>query len=217
MKAFVALEPSWSLEGFEPYISGQTMLVHWGQLHQKYVKNLNDMLKKYPELVEIPASEILRNPNAYFNDEDDKMKYVNNMGGHFCHTLFWYCISPKPSKPPAELFKQLGTSQRELELKLKTQGLARFGSGWSWLALKHGNELDCYSTQNHFTPFMKLHTPLLCVDLWEHAYFLDRFGNRQEWLDIILQYIAWQRVAQIYQGCIKGGKHPIDNMLITNI
>ena len=216
MKVFVALKPSWAMNGFEPYISEQTMLVHWAQLHQKYVKNLNDMLKKYPNISSIPASEILRNPSAYFDNEDDKMKYVNNMGGHFCHTLFWYCINPNPSKAPPDFWKALGMNQKQLEAQLKANGLSRFGSGWSWLALKHENTPDCYSTQNHFTPFMKLHTPILCVDLWEHAYFLDRFGNRQEWLDIILQFVDWQKVSNIYQSCIKGKGHPIDKMLVGN-
>ena len=213
MKSFVAIKPSWAFNAFEPYISETTMAVHWGQLHQKYVTNLNDMLKKYPEIVEIPASQILRNPSEYFSTEADRMKYVNNMGGHFCHTLFWLCISPTPKAPSSDFFRKLGTSKKQVETELKNQGLNRFGSGWSWLALKQGDVLDCSSTQNHFTPYMKLQTPILCVDLWEHAYFLDRFGNRSEWLDIILSFVDWSKVEMIYEQVKAGKIHPVEKLL----
>lgn len=214
---FSMSKPTWECGQFQPLISETTMLVHLG-LHAKYVQNLNDMLVKYPELAAISATDALRNPSAYFSNEEDKMKYVNNMGGHFCHSLFWFCIDPNPQQRTQEnFFKKTKTTRAQLEKKLKANGLSRFGAGWSWLALGQGQELKDYSTQNHFTPFMKLQTPILCVDVWEHAYFLDRFGNRSEWLDIILGQIDWNKVNYIYEQVSLGKMHPIEKLLTTRI
>jgi Fe-Mn family superoxide dismutase len=213
MRIFKALEPNWSFSDFEPYISERTMFVHWAQLHNKYVKNLNDMCKKRPEIVDFDVVDVLRNPSSYFDSEDDKMFYINNMGGHFCHTMFWYCISPDGTRGSSDLFEELGVSKKSLEQQLKEQGLKRFGSGWSWLALNRRGELECYSTQNHLTPFMRLNDPILCVDLWEHAYFLDDLGDRAKWLDIILKFIDWNQVYNIWHEIHYNNRNIIADML----
>lgn len=217
MKKFSIAPIDWDLNAFEPNISYQTMLVHVTQLHKKYVDNLNTLLTKgYPQLAELDAADVLRNVSFYFNSEEDKQFYLNNMGGHFCHTLFWYCLSPKGTTKPTAFFDKIGRTRKQVDADLKSEGLKRFGSGWSWLALDTMNRLNVSSTQNHYTPFMKLHRPILCVDLWEHAYFLDRFGNRSEWLDIILKYIDWSKVEQIYVALINNRRHPISNLLTSN-
>ena len=213
MKVFKAFEPSWDFDGFEPYISEQAMFVHWANLHSKYVKNLNDMCKKYPELVDFDAVDVLKNPSSYFKSEDDKMYYLNNMGGHFCHTMFWYCISPNGTKGNSGIFEALGTTRRSLEQQLKDQGLKRFGSGWSWLSINTKGALDCYSTQNHFTPFMRLHDPILCLDLWEHAYYLDYLGDRAKWLDTILRFVDWNQVFNIWKELHYDNTNIIGSML----
>ena len=210
MTKFIALEPSWDFNSFEPHISELAMFTHWNQLHKKYVNSLNDLAKKYPNIVEHKASEVLRNPNSYFDSEDDKVKYVNNMGGHLCHTLFWYCISPQGTIKPTRFFD---TNRKDIEKHLKDEGLARFGSGWSWLLLNGKNELDCYSTQNHNTPFMRLQVPLLCIDLWEHAYYLDYLGARKDWLDTIMKFVDWTKVDYILTRYLNDGVYIIDDML----
>jgi Fe-Mn family superoxide dismutase len=215
MKVFKAYEPIWDFGGFEPHISEKTMSVHWANLHNKYVKNLNDMCKKYPEIVDFDASDVLKNPASYFDTEEDKMFYLNNMGGHFCHTMFWYCISPYGTRGETELFDIIQTPRREIEAQLKGAGMKRFGSGWSWLAINTKNELDCYSTQNHLTPFMRLHEPILCVDLWEHAYFLDYLGDRSKWLDTILKFIDWDQVLNILLGLKQNNRNLICDFLTT--
>jgi Fe-Mn family superoxide dismutase len=212
MTKFIAIEPSWDFNAFEPHISELAMFTHWNQLHKKYVTNLNELSKKYPNIVNYKASDVLRNPNAYFDSEEDKTKYINNMGGHLCHTLFWYCISPQGTQKKTQFFDK---NRKEIEKQMKEQGVARFGSGWSWLVLNKDNSLDCYSTQNHNTPFMRLQVPLLCVDLWEHAYYLDFLGFRKEWLDTIFNFIDWSKVDFILANYLNKGIYIIDDMLTT--
>jgi len=212
-KIFVAQEPKWEFDAFEPYVSEKAMFVHWDMLHKRYVNNLNEMLVEYPELVDIPASQVLKNTSFYLNSEDDKQKYLNNMGGHFCHTLFWYVLSPSPSKQ-SSFFDRIGISQKQMEKDIIEQGMSRFGSGWSWLAIKNNAQIECYSTQNHSTPFMRLHQPILCVDLWEHAYYLDYLGQRKDWLTKIVRFIDWDKVSHIYDYAKKYNTHLIDGMLV---
>jgi len=215
MKKFIAINPSWNMGAFEPDISELTMSVHFEQLHKKYVKNLNDLqTKKYPNLSSFPASDALRNPSFYLDSEDDKQYYINQMGGHFCHTLFWECLNPRGTSRTCSFFDRIGIQQKTLNSAIKEEGLKRFGSGWVWLSINSSGKLDISSTQNHLTPFMRLQTPILCVDLWEHAYFLDDFGDRGLWLDKILKYVDWSKVEKIYLDVKSNRSYPINKMLI---
>ena len=216
MKKYSVAQPEWDLDAFEPNISEQTMFVHVHQLHKKYVDNLNTLLAtKYPQLAEIDATEILRNPSFFLDGEEDKQFFINNMGGHFCHTLFWYCLSPNGTQRNTTFFEQIKKTRKQIDTDIKAEGLKRFGSGWCWLSLDSMNRVSVSSTQNHYTPFMKLQRPILCVDVWEHAYFLDRFGNRAEWLDIILKYIDWSKVEFILNTLRANKRHPIVPLLTT--
>jgi len=185
--------PVWSVNQFEPQISTITLDVHVNQLHQGYVDKLNKRFKD-SGVLSIPPSRVLTDPDAYLS-VDDKQFYIDQMGGNVTHTLFWKCITPQKQNPADSKFlRTFGVSYDMLSKAIVSEGLKRFGSGWVWGALSKDKKLTIYSTKNHDTPYMRKQLPIFCVDVWEHAYFIDRFGNREAWLNCICQYLDFRNI-----------------------
>lgn len=206
--SFVRAEPLWDIDAFEPTISATTMLIHTTSLHQKYVNNLNAMLSNSPQIASVPPSDLLSNLSFYLSEQEKEM-YLNNMGGSLAHTLFWYCLSPKPLYPISKIErtnigKTFGLDEETLTKDIKSAAQDRIGSGWVWLALDSNGFLKVYSTINHVTPYMRKQTPLLCLDFWEHAYFLDVHSNKNQWLDNVLQFVDFAKVDIIFNHLQKG-------------
>jgi superoxide dismutase, Fe-Mn family len=196
--------PSWSVDSFEPLISSETMFVHVHKLHKGYVDKLNTRFKNSP-ILDIPPSEILSDIRGFLEPKDQDF-YQDMMGGNVTHTLLWKILSPKPNpiKPTNRFVRDFNLNIENLKAQIKQEGLNRFGSGWVWGALDSQGNLKIYSTKNHDTPYMRRQTPLFCIDVWEHAYFLDRHGDRKVWLDIVCEFIDFGVIDMVYQASLRG-------------
>lgn len=200
--------PQWEMGSFEPYISTETMQAHV-DLHRGYVDRLNSRI---PEaILRFKPSYVLRNLPGFLS-EPLRQFYRDNMGGNIAHTLFWKTITPKPSL--VSRLESISTDTALIIDEVLEEGLKVVGSGWVWGALgPHGFRV--YSTRNHDTPYMRSHTPIFCVDVWEHAYYIDQRGDREAWLQNVLSYIDWEFVEERVRECV-WGQDDLDSLLLED-
>jgi Fe-Mn family superoxide dismutase len=180
----------------EPHIDEATMRVHHDKHHQAYVTNANAALEG-TEWAEMPVDEVLRNLSSL--PEDKRMPVRNNAGGHYNHSLFWEWMSPSGGGEPggslrAAIDAAFGNFD-DFKAKFKDAGVKRFGSGWAWL-VHDGSGLAIVSTANQDNPVSDGKTPLLGVDVWEHAYYLKYQNRRPDYLDAWWNVVNWSKVAQ---------------------
>ncbi|HEU4741609.1 MAG TPA: superoxide dismutase [Meiothermus sp.] len=182
----------------EPHIDAQTMEIHHGKHHAAYVNNLNAALEKAPEIQGWSLEELLSKINQV--PEAIRTAVRNNGGGHHNHTLFWDILTPGGSTTPtgklAEAINSSFGSFDELKKQLTQAGVTRFGSGWAWLVKDKNGQLKIYSTANQDSPLMEGDTPLLGIDVWEHAYYLKYQNRRPDYLAAIWNVINWDKVAE---------------------
>lgn len=186
----------------EPSIDARTMEIHHGKHHATYVANLNKALESAPELASKPVEELIADLSAV--PEAIRGAVRNNGGGHANHTLFWDILTPGGAKAPtgdlaAAITAAFG-SVDDLKAKLEDAGTKRFGSGWAWLCMKADKSLCVCSTPNQDSPLMQgvaecPGTPLLGIDVWEHAYYLNYQNRRPDYLKAIWNVINWDKVA----------------------
>jgi superoxide dismutase, Fe-Mn family len=182
----------------EPHIDEQTMRVHHDKHHQAYVDKVNAALEG-TEWADKPIEEVLQNLDRI---PDDKRSAVrNNGGGHMNHTLFWESMSPDGGSEPeddlAEAIASTFGSFSDFQAKLKEAGVNQFGSGWAWL-VKDGGSLAVAATANQDNPVSDGKTPLLGVDVWEHAYYLKYQNRRPDYLAAWWNVVDWPEVARRY-------------------
>ena len=186
----------------EPSIDSQTMIIHRTKHHQAYVDNLNKALEGQADLQNKTIEELCASLPSL--PEAIRGAVRNNGGGHFNHSMFWQIMAPAGSggAPSAELSaaitKTFGTME-DFKAKLADGGMKRFGSGWSWLIVKPGGALEVASTANQDNPLMKgtidtLGTPILGVDVWEHAYYLKYQNRRADYLKSWWDVVNWNEV-----------------------
>ncbi|MCE9618390.1 MAG: superoxide dismutase [Planctomycetes bacterium] len=186
----------------EPSIDAETMKIHRTKHHQAYVDNLNKALVGHADLQGKSVEELCASLPSL--PEAIRGAVRNNGGGHFNHSMFWVLMAPKGQggAPSAELSaaitKAFG-SMDDFKAKLADAGMKRFGSGWSWLMAKPGGTLEIVSTANQDNPLMKgtidtLGTPLLGVDVWEHAYYLKYQNRRADYLKSWWDVVNWNEV-----------------------
>lgn len=184
-------------DALEPHIDAQTMEIHHGKHHNAYVTNLNAALEKHPNLQSWSIEDLLTKIAQV--PEDIRTAVRNNGGGHHNHTLFWDIMTPGGSSAPtgrlAEAITATFGSFDDLKTKMTQAGATRFGSGWSWLVKDASGKLQVYSTANQDSPLMEGHTPLLGIDVWEHAYYLKYQNRRPDYLAAIWNVINWDKVA----------------------
>jgi Fe-Mn family superoxide dismutase len=189
----------YAFDALEPHIDTQTMQIHHGRHHQTYVNNLNAALEKHPELQSRDLEDLLRNIGSV--PEDIRTAVRNNGGGHHNHSLFWQIMGPggggAPSGALAQALEKLGGVE-EVKKQVNAAGAARFGSGWAWITLDGGN-LRIESTANQDSPLMEGRTPILGVDVWEHAYYLKYQNRRPDYLNAWWNVVNWARVGELYQ------------------
>jgi superoxide dismutase, Fe-Mn family len=178
----------------EPHIDEQTMRLHHDKHHQAYVDNANKALAG-TEWEDRPIESVLGNLEIL--PEEIRTAVRNNAGGHANHTLFWEIMSPdgggEPSGSLAEAIADTFDSVDELKTLLNDTGVKRFGSGWSWL-VHDGTGLAVYSTANQDSPISISDTPLLGIDVWEHAYYLKYQNRRPEYLETWWNVVNWDAV-----------------------
>lgn len=193
-----ALPPlPYASDALEPYIDKQTMEIHHGLHHQGYVNNLNAQLKTYPELEGLSLEQIMAKISSF------NPAVRNNGGGHYNHDLFWKVMAPagQGGAPSAELtaaISQAFGSLDGLRKQFNQAGAGRFGSGWAWLVLTADKKLAITSTANQDNPLMDIAevkgTPLLAVDVWEHAYYLSYQNRRAAYLEFWWSVVNWNEV-----------------------
>jgi superoxide dismutase, Fe-Mn family len=182
----------------EPHIDEQTMRIHHDKHHQAYVDNANKALEG-TDWADRPVEEVL----ASLDELGDKRTAVqNNAGGHANHTLFWEIMTPGGGgEPSGALADAIGSAFDGLDgfkQTINQNGVTRFGSGWSWLVW-NGSGLEAYSTANQDSPLMQGHTPLLGIDVWEHAYYLKYQNRRPDYLEAWWNVVNWDEVTRRYE------------------
>jgi Fe-Mn family superoxide dismutase len=195
----------YAYDALEPTIDAQTMQIHHDKHHQAYVTNLNNALQGVSGVENMSVEELVQNLDKV--PEDKRTAVRNNGGGHANHTLFWDILTPGGSSQPtgalAQAIDKKWGSFDAFKEAMNKAGAGRFGSGWAWLVVKNG-QLDIVSTPNQDSPLMDGATPLLGIDVWEHAYYLKYQNRRPDYLSAIWNVINWDKVGQAYQKA--GGK-----------
>ena len=197
-------------EALQPTIDTETMHLHHDKHHAAYVKNLNDALMGHPDFLKMDVVEVLKNVDKL--PKDIQQKVINNGGGHLNHSLFWVWMAPKDKggggEPGGDLAKAIASAFGDFgkfKDKMKAAAVGRFGSGWAWLTLK-GGKLDVLSTANQDTPILSDGgTPLLGVDVWEHAYYLKYHQDRAKYVDAWWDVVNWKNVGDRYAGAVGAG------------
>ena len=183
-------------DALEPYIDAQTMEIHHDKHHNTYVTNLNNAVKD-TEFADVPAAELITKLDAL--PESIRTAVRNNGGGHVNHTFFWEILAPAggdgPSGALAQAIEVYGGLDK-LKEDVNKAGAGRFGSGWAWVVVKDG-KLAVTSTPNQDHPSMDVSgTPILGVDVWEHAYYLKYQNKRPDYLAAIWNVINWAKVGE---------------------
>ena len=197
--AFTLPALSYATDALEPHIDKLTMEIHHGKHHQAYVTNLNKALEGKPE-ADAHIDDIIKNISKY------PAAVRNNGGGHYNHSLFWTLLSPSGGgEPKGDLATAINStfgSFADFKTKMQDAGATRFGSGWAWLIVTPDKKLAVTSTPNQDNPLMDIAevkgTPILGIDVWEHAYYLKYQNRRPDYLAAIWNVVNWNHVAELY-------------------
>ena len=202
--AFQLPDLPYAEDALEPHIDAKTMNIHRTKHHQAYVTNLNNALAG-TEWENKSIEEICRGIDRV--PENIRTAVRNNGGGHANHSLFWKIMGPgkggAPSGALADAINAKWGSFDDFKSKFKQLGVGRFGSGWAWLVAKADGSIDAYSLPNQDSPLMQGDVPLLGVDVWEHAYYLNYQNRRPDYLDAWWNVVNWDAVAQNYAAARK--------------
>ncbi|HKC74899.1 MAG TPA: superoxide dismutase [Chloroflexota bacterium] len=185
----------------EPYIDEQTMRIHHDKHHGTYVTNVNNALANHPDLAALPVEQLIQNLGRV--PEDIRTTVRNNGGGHANHSFFWQIMAPnaggQPSGALAEAINQTFGSFDAFKDQFSKAAAGRFGSGWAWLTLDGSGALRLESTPNQDSPLMDGRTPILGLDVWEHAYYLKYQNRRPEYVAAWWNVVNWPQVGKTYE------------------
>ncbi len=188
----------YAYDALEPTIDARTMEIHHGKHHQAYINNLNAALEGHDDLAAMSIEDLLRN----INNVPDAIRGAvrNNGGGHANHSLFWTSMSPDGGgAPTGELATAIEASHGsfdDFKAAFQKAGGTRFGSGWAWLVVTGSGGLSVYSTANQDSPLMEGDTPILGLDVWEHAYYLNYQNRRPDYIAAFWNVVNWDKVAE---------------------
>lgn len=181
----------------EPYIDEQTMQIHHDKHHAAYVTNLNNALAQAPELADKSVEQLIADLNSV--PESIRTAVRNNGGGHANHTMFWEIMGPnaggQPSGALADAINAAFGSFDGFKEQFAKAATTRFGSGWAWL-ISNGGKLEIISTPNQDSPLMEGKTPILGLDVWEHAYYLKYQNRRPDYITAWWNVVNWDAVSQ---------------------
>lgn len=198
----------YAYNALEPYIDEQTMIIHHDKHHAAYVNNLNVALKGYPELQVRTVEELLSDLGSV--PESIRTAVRNNGGGHANHTLFWDVMGPNGGgEPVGELAKAINTvfgNSAAFKEAFAKAAATRFGSGWAWLALDAKGSLVVVSTPNQDTPLSEGGTPIIALDVWEHAYYLKYQNKRPDYIAAWWNVVDWNKANARYLQAVGKGR-----------
>lgn len=193
-------ELNYAYDALEPHIDKMTMEIHHTKHHQAYIDNLNKALEGHDEYKEMNIWELIKNLDTL--PEEIKTAVRNNGGGHLNHKMFWKTMSPNGGgNPVGEVAKKidedLGGFDKFKE-DFKKAALGRFGSGWAWLVVDKDGKFEITSTPNQDNPITEGKKPLLGIDVWEHAYYLNYQNRRADYIDSWFNVVDWNKVEEKY-------------------
>lgn len=184
-----------SFDALEPHIDARTMEIHYGKHHQAYCDNANKFLAG-TSLEGAPIEEVLKRLDEI--PQEKRTAVRNHGGGYANHNLFWTMLGPKSSAPSGDLAHALQQSFGSVDAfrdKFEAAALGQFGSGWAWL-VRNGDKLEVMNLPNQDSPLSIGKTPLLCLDVWEHAYYLKYQNRRAEYVKVFWNVVNWEEVAR---------------------
>lgn len=194
----------YAYDALEPHIDAKTMEIHHSKHHQTYINNINAGIQG-TSWENLTVEQLV----TQVNDVPTQLKsnVINNAGGHANHSLFWTIMSPQGGGQPigkiaAAIEAELGGFDNFKEAFTKA-ALTRFGSGWAWLTVSPDQKLLVESTANQDSPLMQGHTPVLALDVWEHAYYLKYQNRRPEYISAFFNVVDWQEVNRRYEQAIQ--------------
>ncbi len=188
----------YAYDALEPHIDAETMRIHHDKHHAAYVNNANKALAGHPDLAKMSVYDLV----AHLDEvpEDIRTAVRNNAGGHANHSMFWLMMKPggggKPGGDLAKAIDETFGSFDEFQKKFTETATKVFGSGWTWLTLTPDNELVIETTPNQDSPLSNGGKPLLCLDLWEHAYYLKHQNRRADYISAWWKVVNWDEVAK---------------------
>ena len=201
---FTISDLPYAYNALEPFIDVRTMQIHHDKHHATYVKNLNDVLAGQEALLSLPVEQLIADLGNV--PEAIRTKVRNNAGGHANHSLFWTLMGPgslgKPQGTVASALDAAFGSFSQFQEKFSAAALGHFGSGWAWLVLDNG-KLAVTDTSNQDSPVMDGKTPILAIDVWEHAYYLKYQNMRVEYIKAWWNVVNWQEVEKRFASVVK--------------
>ncbi|MGM0921155.1 MAG: superoxide dismutase SodA [Bacillota bacterium] len=190
----------YAYDALEPHIDKETMNIHHTKHHNTYITNVNAALEGQDDLLSKSVEELVSNLDAV--PEAARTAVRNNGGGHANHSLFWTILSPNGGgSPSGELADKINSKFGSFETfkeEFAKAGATRFGSGWAWLVVNNG-ELEVTSTPNQDSPLMEGKTPILGLDVWEHAYYLNYQNRRPDYISSFWNVVNWEEVTRRYE------------------
>ncbi|XKH51057.1 superoxide dismutase [Chryseomicrobium palamuruense] len=198
--AFELPKLPYEYDALEPHIDKETMNIHHTKHHNTYITNVNNALEGHSDLSSKSVEELIANLDAV--PEDIRTAVRNNGGGHANHSLFWEILSPngggQPTGALAEAIDSKFGSFDAFKEEFTKAATTRFGSGWAWLSVANG-EIEVSSTPNQDSPIMEGKTPLLGLDVWEHAYYLNYQNRRPDYISSFWNVVNWEEVSKRYE------------------
>lgn len=194
---FNKIELKYDFKDLEPHIDEETMYTHYNKHYNTYTENLNNTLEYLPEFKDMNIISILKNMKE---DNNYYMAIRNNGGGYLNHSMYFDMLTPKSTPLPNKLEEKINedfTNFDNFKSELISKGLSHFGSGWVWVILEN-NKLKIITTNNQDNPYMFGQTPIMGIDLWEHAYYLKYKNLRKDYLETIFNIIDWNIVENYY-------------------
>ncbi|CAM4337692.1 superoxide dismutase [Erysipelothrix aquatica] len=197
-------ELAYAYDALEPQIDARTMEIHHTKHHQTYITNLNGALDKHEALKDKSLEDLIRNINDV--PEDIRVAVRNNGGGHLNHSMFWEIMAPATGQQPEGALLEAinGTfgSVDAFREKFDAAAKTRFGSGWAWLVVNADKQLEVISTPNQDNPLMDGLVPVLGLDVWEHAYYLNYQNRRPDYIQSWFDVVNWSKVAELFAAAV---------------
>lgn len=191
----------YAFNALEPHIDAETMKIHYTKHHQTYVDKLNAALKDHPDTRKKTLEYLLTHKEEI--PESIRTTVLDNGGGHYNHSFFWLCMTPKGSHEPVgkikELIEKTFGDLKTFKEQFNKAALSVFGSGWAWLVVTQDGKLKIVSTSNQDSPLSEGLIPLLGLDVWEHAYYLKYQNRRNEYSDAWWHVVNWEQVEKKYE------------------
>jgi Fe-Mn family superoxide dismutase len=191
----------YAYDSLEPHYDARTMEIHHDKHQVAYTTNLNKALAEHPDISARPIEDVLRHIKDV--PADIRQAVINHGGGHYHHTFFWEVMAPNkggaPRGPVADEINRVFGGFDGFKEQFAKAAMGCFGSGWAWLGLDSDGKMHVGSTSNQNSPLSMGHTPILTIDVWEHAYYLKYQNRRADWIAAWWNVVNWDKVNELYE------------------